>query len=117
MKFIKVTGFIFILAFCRVADAQQRPVTSLYMFDPLLVNPAYAGSAVQLSATLINRSQWVNIPGAPITQTMTVHSGFFKSRVGVGLIFTRDVIGIHSDYGVYGAYSFSIPLPNKANRL
>lgn len=95
--------------------AQQRPVQSLYMFEPMLVNPAYAGSAVQLSATLINRSQWVNIPGAPTTQTLSVHSGFYKSRVGLGFILTRDVIGIHSDYGMYGVYSFNIPLPNKAN--
>jgi type IX secretion system PorP/SprF family membrane protein len=94
--------------------AQQRPVQSLYMFDPILINPAYAGNAVQLSATFLNRSQWVNIPGAPTTQTLSVHSGFFKSKVGVGLIFSRDVIGIHSDYGVYGVYSFNIHLPNKA---
>jgi len=37
--------------------AQQRPVQSLYMFDPILMNPAYAGSAVQLSATAIYRNQ------------------------------------------------------------
>jgi type IX secretion system PorP/SprF family membrane protein len=98
----------------QLLSAQQRPVQSLYMFDPMLINPAVAGNAVQLSATFISRSQWVNIPGAPVTQTLSLHSGFLQSRVGVGLIFTRDVIGIHSDYGVYGAYSFTLPMPNKA---
>src|SRR5689334_16712487 len=70
------------------ALAQQRPIQSLYMFDPLLVNPAYAGTHVQLSGTAIYRNQWVNFDGAPKTFTGTIHSGFRKARVGLGLIFT-----------------------------
>lgn len=89
---------------------QQRPMQSLYMFDPLLINPAYAGTQVQLSATSIYRNQWVNFPGAPKTFTATVHSGFRKSRVGLGLIAGRDVIGIHGENSLYFAYSYKIPL-------
>jgi type IX secretion system PorP/SprF family membrane protein len=80
----------------------------------MVINPAYAGSQVQLSATFINRNQWINIPGAPVTQTFSMHSGFFRSRVGVGLLVTRDVIGIHSDYGAYGVYSFNVPINKQA---
>src|SRR5579859_4958415 len=90
--------------------AQQRPIQSLYMFDPLLVNPAYAGSQVQLSATAIYRNQWVNFDGAPRTFTQTAHSGFRKYRVGVGYILSNDQIGIHNDVGLYGVYSYKIPL-------
>lgn len=92
------------------AFGQQRPMQSLYMFDPLLVNPAYAGSQVQLSATAIYRNQWVNFPGAPKTFTATVHSGFRKARVGVGLIAGRDEIGIHGENSLYLVYSYKIPL-------
>lgn len=92
---------------------QQRPIQSLYMFDPLLVNPAYAGSQVQLSATAIYRNQWVNLDGAPKTFTQTTHSGFRKSRVGVGYILSNDQIGIHNDVGFYGVYSYRIPLWKK----
>ena len=88
--------------------AQPNPVTSLYMFDQLLLNPAYAGVPVQLSATFIHRDQWVNLPGAPTTQTLSLQSGFFKSKVGVGLIFSRDIIGIHSDYGLYASYAYHL---------
>ena len=106
---------VFLLVFMAGgAYSQQRPVQSLYMFDPILLNPAYTGVPVQLSATFINRDQWVNLPGAPKTQTLSLQSGFFRSKVGVGLIFTRDQIGIHEDYGVYGTYAFHLPLPNKA---
>ena len=90
--------------------AQQRPIHSLYMFDPLLINPAYAGTHVQLSGTGIYRNQWVNFDGAPKTFTGTIHSGFRKARVGAGLIFANDQIGVHSDNSVYGVYSYKIPL-------
>src|SRR5882762_10603964 len=85
--------------------AQQRPIQSLYMFDPLLINPAYAGNQVQLSATAIYRNQWVNLDGAPKTFTATAHSGFKKKKVGVGFILSNDQIGIHNDVGLYGCYS------------
>lgn len=94
--------------------AQQRPLQSLYMFDPLLINPAYAGNHVQLSATAIYRNQWVNFPGAPRTFTATVHSGFRNTRAGVGIIFGNDQIGVHSDNSLYLAYSYRLPL-NKYN--
>src|SRR3954463_1957060 len=82
---------------------QQRPVQSLYMFDPLLVNPAYAGAQVQLSATAIYRNQWVNLDGAPKTLTATLHSSFLKeARMGLGLIASDDQIGIRHDVGLYG---------------
>src|SRR6478609_3558703 len=90
--------------------AQQRPVQSLYMFDPILMNPAYAGSAVQLSATAIYRNQWVNLDGAPKTLTASVHSGFLKSKMVLGVIFANDQIGIHNDASFYGIYSYKIKL-------
>jgi type IX secretion system PorP/SprF family membrane protein len=89
---------------------QQRPMQSLYMFDPLLINPAYAGTQAQLSATAIYRNQWVNFPGAPKTFTATAHSGFRKSRVGVGLIAGRDEIGIHGETSLYLVYSYKMPI-------
>ena len=72
---------ILLLAFTvNAVQAQQRPLQSLYMFDPLLVTPAYAGTQVQLSATAIYRNQWLNLEGAPKTFTTSIHSGFRKYR-------------------------------------
>jgi type IX secretion system PorP/SprF family membrane protein len=95
--------------------AQQRPVQSLYMFDPLVLNPAYAGTHVQLSGTAIYRNQWVNFDGAPKTFTGSVHSGFRKARVGVGILFSNDKIGVHSDNGLYAAYAYKIPVSKRTN--
>lgn len=106
---------LIVLSCSSVSFAQQRAIQSLYMFDPLLVNPAYAGTQVQLSATSIYRNQWVNFDGAPKTFSGTIHSGFRKARVGLGLIFSNDQIGVHSDNGLYGVYSYKIPVSVRKN--
>lgn len=102
---------LFLLATCASPlFGQQRPIQSLYMFDPLLINPAYAGAQVQLSGTAIYRNQWVNMEGAPKTFTTTLHSGFLKSKMGLGVILGSDQIGVHSDISAYGVYSYKIQL-------
>jgi len=92
--------------------SQQLPVNSLYMFDQMLINPAYAGVHVQLSGTAIYRNQWVNLEGSPQTFTGTLHSGFRGNRMGIGLKLESDKIGVHQDNSVYVAYSYKIPLYN-----
>lgn len=99
-----------ILLFPFSGVAQQRPIQSLYMFDPLLINPAFAGTQVQLSATSIYRNQWVNFPGAPKTLTFSAHSGFKQNRVGLGIIAGKDQIGIHDESSLYFTYSYKLPL-------
>lgn len=88
--------------------AQQQPVTDLYLFEGLVINPAYAGSQVQFSTTVIHRDQWVNFPGSPVTDMFSVHSSFMKNRIGVGLMFSNDIIGIHNDLGLYASFSYKI---------
>lgn len=50
------------------------------------------------------------LPWGPKTFTTTVHSGFRKARVGLGLIFGRDQIGVHTETSLFGAYSYKLPL-------
>jgi type IX secretion system PorP/SprF family membrane protein len=101
---------ILLILACGRLSAQPHPVSSLYMFDPMLINPAYAGVPVQFSATFIHRDQWVNLPGAPKTSSLTMQSSFFKSRVGVGFALTNDQIGIHNDIGIYATYAYHLPI-------
>jgi type IX secretion system PorP/SprF family membrane protein len=113
MNSIRIIIFTSVFAAAFPVVAQQRPVQSLYMFDPLLINPAYAGNHVQLSATSIYRNQWVNLDGAPKTLTATIHSGFYKSRMGLGVIISNDQIGIHNDFSFTGVYSYKIKFKNQ----
>lgn len=88
--------------------AQQQPVTNLYQFEGLTLNPGYAGSQGQMSATIIVKDQWANFPGSPVTQLFTAHTGFKGGRHGTGLLLSNDKIGIHNDLGLYGSYAFKI---------
>lgn len=112
--------FLIILALFMTYDLsaqQQRPVQSLYMFDQLLINPAYAGSQVQLSATAIYRNQWVNLEGAPKTLTASLQSSLLRGKMGVGLVLAKDVIGVHEDFSIFASYSYRIKMKSTGGTL
>lgn len=105
---LRTGAFITLLIIVVGAFAQQRPVTSTYMFNGLVLNPAYAGSLNVFSATVTNRDQWINVEGAPVFQSVTAHNSFAGNRVGAGIMMTRDVVGVHEDLGFYGSYAYKI---------
>lgn len=88
--------------------AQQYPVFTQYYFNELVINPAYAGSHVQLSLTSTYRNQWVNFPGAPRTYSFSGHTSLYQNRIGVGLLMNNDIIGSYNNQNVYGFYSYKI---------
>jgi type IX secretion system PorP/SprF family membrane protein len=88
--------------------AQQYPVFSQYYFNELVINPAYAGSHVKLSATAMYRNQWINFPGAPRTYHLTTHTSLFKNKIGVGLMLNHDEIGSYRNEHIYGNYAYKI---------
>jgi len=90
--------------------AQQDSHYSQYMFNHLAINPAYAGSAGYISSTLIYRKQWVNVEGAPTTQSFAVHGPSNNLRHGFGLAFYNDEIGVTRTSTLNLAYSYRIPL-------
>lgn len=101
---------IVLLGFSSGLKAQQQPVTDLYIFEGLVINPAYAGSQIQFSTSIIHRDQWINFPGAPTTDMFSIHSSFWDTKIGVGLLVTNDRIGIHNDFGTYGSFAYRIKM-------
>ena len=89
-----------------VVVAQQRPVRSTYMFNGLVINPAYAGSLNIMNATFVHRKQWINVDGAPTSNIFSIHSSFYGNQIGLGLQASEDVIGVHKESALYlsGAY-------------
>lgn len=90
--------------------AQQDPQFNQYFFNPLSVNPAYAGSRGTLSAVAIHRSQWVGFEGAPTTQAFAIHSPTRSKKNGIGFQILRDEIGPKSTISVSGIYAYKIKL-------
>ncbi len=104
----KLLALIIIILTGAVAFGQQQPVYSTYLYNGLILNPAYAGSLDLFSVTVTHRDQWVNIDGAPVTQSFTAHNSFMDNRVGVGLTFVRDKIGVHDNLGIFASYAYKI---------
>lgn len=90
--------------------AQQDPQYSLYMFNPLAVNPGYAGSREVLSAVLVHRSQWIGLDGAPETQAFAINTPLRNKKMGLGLQIVNDRIGPKTTQNITGAYAYRFKL-------
>ena len=56
------------------AMAQQDPLYSQYFNNPMLINPAFAGSNERLYSGLAYRAQWAGIEGGPATFNFNIAS-------------------------------------------
>lgn len=104
----RITILFLFLSLTARLFAQQDPMYSQYVFNGLLINPAFAGTREVLSATALYRNQWVNIPGAPKTGAFSIDSPVKNQKVGLGLNVVVDKIGVTNHTGIAGIYSYKI---------
>jgi len=90
-------------------QAQQDAQYSFYMFSPLSINPAYAGTRDIKSFMAIYRHQWAGYDGAPHTAALSFHTAF-KEKNGLGVYLENDRINIHNRITAMLSYSYRIPL-------
>lgn len=95
-------------------QAQQDAMFSQYMFNMMMVNPAYTGSRDVVSLNALYRKQWVGIEGAPQTVTFSGDMPIAHEKMGVGLTVFNDRIGVVSNTGFYGTYAYRIQLTNNS---
>lgn len=103
-----LTGMLLLLGL--TAWGQQDPMYSMYTFNRLAINPAYAGSRAQLSATLLARRQWMGFKNAPHTESFAIHTPTPNQRHGFGLLALNDRSGYTNNSAVTGAYAYRIPV-------
>ena len=100
---------LLVLVLQPVLMAQQVPITSQYLTNGLVINPAYAGTREALSANLSYRKQWARITGAPQFQTLSLHSPINnKEKVSLGLMADYLTYGVTKDVGIYAFYAYSV---------
>jgi type IX secretion system PorP/SprF family membrane protein len=109
---MKKIVFLISLFCCILIKAQQDPQYSMYMFNHLAINPAYAGSKDALSTTFLVRKQWSGVDGAPKTSVISLHAPIKKKFIGLGGYIYNDVIGPKKITGAYGTYSYRLRLGN-----
>ncbi|MBA9079653.1 PorP/SprF family type IX secretion system membrane protein [Rufibacter quisquiliarum] len=83
----------FLLLWALSSAAQQSASYTQYIFNGLVINPAYAGSKGVLNVTGLFRSQWSGLEGAPHTQTLAVDGTLLNQRIGLGLQLMNDELG------------------------
>lgn len=96
--------------------AQQEVMVSQYMFNGLFLNPAYAGSHGYTSTSLLHRTQWMQMEGAPRTSMAAVDGSVMHGKMGLGLSIVHDQIGVSRDLDVAGHYAYHLKV-SEASRL
>jgi type IX secretion system PorP/SprF family membrane protein len=101
---------IFLILLSTPLFAQQDPLYSQYMLNPLLINPAYAGLNNNFNAMAGYRAQWTGLDGQPTTINASAHSSVAGNKVGVGILFINDKIGNISNTETNFSVSYKLEL-------
>lgn len=110
MKYLyRLSALLVFLTLSQLGYSQQDSQFTQYMYNTQTINPAYAGSRGVLNFTSLYRTQWVGLDGAPETLNFAVNSPLGE-RVGGGLSFYRDAIGISVENNITADFSYTIPL-------
>ncbi len=112
--FKKVILLLFLLNVYSLGYGQQGVQFSQYVFNGLIVNPAYAGYKETLNAHFIYRNQWTGLNGAPSTSTFTLDGVSKNLKHGTGVQVVVDKLGAQSNLQADFSYAFRIPMGDLA---
>jgi type IX secretion system PorP/SprF family membrane protein len=103
---------IFIMLFSLAVSGQTNSVSSQYLLNGLLINPAYAGSRGALSTNLSYRKQWLSVKGAPQAQTISAHTMLKNDRVALAFQAQFMSYGYTKTSGVFASYAYHVRAGN-----
>jgi type IX secretion system PorP/SprF family membrane protein len=101
---------IFCISLIWSAKAQIDPKLSVFTFNPLFYNPAFAGAGGGLSVIGIHSSQFTGFDGAPQTQYLSAHGLWEENNLGLGLDFVNDQFGATKETGLNANISYYLRL-------
>src|SRR6187431_2874210 len=101
---------LLVLAIHFHVNAQQQPLHTMFMYNKLLINPAYAGYHNHVCASAIVREQWIGFEGAPKTQSLSIHGPLSSQRIGIGMNLQRRSLGVSSSTTIDAIYDYRFPL-------
>ena len=104
-KFLLLIFFFSINVYCL---AQQEQQYTQFMYNKLSINPGYAGSKGVPCLTAIFRKQWIGLDGAPETQILSFQGLSKNKKIGLGINFNRNIIGISERWTAEGSYAYRI---------
>jgi type IX secretion system PorP/SprF family membrane protein len=95
--------------------AQQDPLSTMFMTNPFVLNPAIAGTNPYFQVNSSSRFQWIGLGDAPITNSMSVFGPIVKYPMGWGGTINYDVYGPISTGTVHGSYAYQYNINEDMN--
>tara|TARA_Y100000589_G_scaffold95190_1_gene89871 strand:+ start:6319 stop:7251 length:933 start_codon:yes stop_codon:yes gene_type:complete len=110
MKYNKLFFFLICLL-GNFVYSQQLPLNSQYIYNPLVINPAFSGITESSSIILMNRNQWTGFVDEPIrTTSIAAHHALNNQKHGLGSLLFSDRTGAINIHGLDLMYSFKFPI-------
>lgn len=92
-------------------QAQQNAQYSQYIFNGMIINPAYTGSKEVINVSALHRSQWTGFGKDGIsTQTFSVDGATKNNRVGLGMFMIHDRISYNGKFSIFGNAAVKLPV-------
>ena len=111
MRTIKLVLLIIVgVIVSNIADGQQIPQYTQYMFNNYITNPAVAGTHNYYQIRVNSRYQWVGLNDAPQTTGISIYGPSSKKDMGWGGNVFMDITGPTSRMGFMGSYAYNMPL-------
>ncbi|MFD2865314.1 PorP/SprF family type IX secretion system membrane protein [Mucilaginibacter antarcticus] len=109
-RLIKCILFISVFG-VNASYAQHTIHLSQYLFNGLVVNPAYAGYRDNWTINASSRLQWEGVKGAPKTNTLSVDGALGEDgNVGLGVLVSNERLGPEINTAGYINYAYRIKL-------
>jgi type IX secretion system PorP/SprF family membrane protein len=90
--------------------AQNDSKLSVFNFNNLIYNPAYAGSSYGTDVVGIYTTQWVGFEGAPKTQFLSADTMLNNKNLGIGISLFNDKAGAISQQNFEANFSYYVEL-------
>ena len=109
----KIIQLLFFAGIAFEVHAQQDPLYALYINNPVVINPGFAGINNNLMANLSYRSQWSAFGGNPTTMAANGQISLLDNKIGAGALLVSDRIGENVSTSASGLFSYKIELKDK----
>lgn len=109
MKLFKHTLILSSLAICNLLSAQQTQLSSLFTYNPVLVNAAETGYNNVTDVSLSFRKQWTGISGTPTTSWLSGQTAL-NEKMGLGGILIYDEMAFIKNINARLNYAYHLKL-------
>jgi type IX secretion system PorP/SprF family membrane protein len=89
--------------------SQQLPLSNQYTLNKFSLSPAYAGTGEAFEVFGSYRNEWINIPGAPESRTISAN-GVICKNMGLGGMISSQSAGIFQNLSASMSYAYHIKL-------